>query len=403
MSPALKDVLSIISKKLGVDYNSFNVNKYKSKSVRLLYHKDNEDVVDNSAPIVSISVGATRRFSITDSKKMKKGRLFKSFILKENTGFIMKSGVQERLYHKVETGRGYLHEECGVRYSLVFRLLKSHRTPPPDQEFPSVMSQTAPAMSTAPAISSPVVSPIAVSSHDVTPSAVPTADPSTAPKIPAVEHLTAPTLHCDKQADHSSCSSVLVIGSSLIKGLREKLLSSRGVNVKVHSKPGAHFSTIQKELNELMKKQTVCPTCISKVFIVAGGNDAQNCNSIHDEMQLYDSFNSLLHYVNSCFTSAAVNVLSLIPRQLADSAHLTRMMWVNNFMMNVCNSLSYCRFINIFTHFLNNSRRFINHGEMILNRKLYFSDKDMIHFSDVGSAVLAKTIIGAIYRPFPKL
>ena len=133
-----------------------------------------------------------------------------------------------------------------------------------------------------------------------------------------------------------------------------------------------------------------------KVFIVGGGNDAQNCRSDSDLLQIVNSFNSLLHYIKSCFPAVVVNVLSVIPRKLADSGHLNRMMWVNSFMRNSC-SVNNCRFVDIFTHYLKHSWKFVTEGKMIMKRNLY--SKDMIHFSDIGTSVLAKTIIGVIYLP----
>ena len=134
------------------------------------------------------------------------------------------------------------------------------------------------------------------------------------------------------------------------------------------------------------------PTFVEKIGVfvrehslIARGPPSTLLPTIYKSRQLYNSFNNLLQYVRLNFPAAAINVLSLIPRRLADAGHLSRMMCVNEYMRNTCTQYN-CRFVDIFTHFLSNSRQFIHNGEMILIEKLYYPD-DMIHFSDVGYAV----------------
>ena len=177
-------------------------------------------------------------------------------------------------------------------------------------------------------------------------------------------------------------------------------LSERGKKVLVRTKSGAHFHNIQAEVENVIRERIVCTECIREIVVISGGNDTQNCHSNEDELKLRNSFITLLHYINSCLPSVKTNVFSLIPRLAADPCHISRMMHVNDFLMHTCNQFN-CTFIDVFTNFLTYSRQFINHGIMILNRKL-FSPRDMIHLNDIGTSVLAKIIIGVLYRPFPR-
>lgn len=87
------------------------------------WHQDNEPAIDQSQPIMTFSVGATRRFWISDSKN--RDNRTQSYVqnLKENSVFTMKPGLQETHFHKLDQGRSSFRGECGQRFSLTFRKL----------------------------------------------------------------------------------------------------------------------------------------------------------------------------------------------------------------------------------------------------------------------------------------
>lgn len=91
-SPIISTVLDIVKKYLGYDgLNSVLINKYRNKNTTLGWHKDDEKEIDQSCPVVSLSIGATRRFSISDSKfKSDRTHYFTKY-LENNDIFVMKS------------------------------------------------------------------------------------------------------------------------------------------------------------------------------------------------------------------------------------------------------------------------------------------------------------------------
>ena len=170
----------------------------------------------------------------------------------------------------------------------------------------------------------------------------------------------------------------------------------RGKNVRVSSNSGAHFCDVQEDLERDLKRGDICAHCVTEIVLVVGGNDAQNAKSFHKIQTLNESFVRLLDFTTYSFRNARVNVFSTIPRILVDQHHLSRIFHTNDFMFNVTNQYANCRFVNVSSHFLRWDRL---SNEMILDRKLF--NDSWIHFSKVGTSVLAKVIIGVIYRPWP--
>ncbi len=130
-------VLSIVSSKMGVSYNSILVTKYRDRNVGLGWHKDNEAEIDQSVPISTLSIGATRRFLISDSKdKTSRTQLYEK-ALAENSVLTMQSSLQNTHYHRLAEGRGSISSKRGVRLSLTFRRLKSSTDISQNTEVPS--------------------------------------------------------------------------------------------------------------------------------------------------------------------------------------------------------------------------------------------------------------------------
>ncbi len=70
ISSTLQKVLDTVNHKLGANFNSILINKYKDKNTALGWHQDNETCVVQQEAIATLSVGAVRRFQITDSKEV---------------------------------------------------------------------------------------------------------------------------------------------------------------------------------------------------------------------------------------------------------------------------------------------------------------------------------------------
>ncbi len=296
--PLVKDsiisqVLDTVNSKLGLNYNSILVNKYKTKNVSLGWHKDDEAEIDTNVPISSLSFGAIRRFQICDVVERSKRSQFFECELKENSLITMNSGIHRTHFHRVAQGRRSKDGECGIRYSLTFRRLNS--TPPTPSKSPVTF--------------------VRASTAETSPTQVTTQAHRT--HIPA--------------SNHDSCINTLVFGSSLTKDLDANILSKRGKTFKVFTKGGARVETIISMIKEAVDKGEVCLSCVESVFIVGGGNDAENVRSTSGIEKLKASYQKLIDVLNSKFCNIRINILSLIPRRCNSYLHLQRIFIINNF------------------------------------------------------------------------
>ena len=91
------------------------------------------------------------------------------------------------------------------------------------------------------------------------------------------------------------------------------------------------------------------------------------------------------------FPNAKISIVSLIPRKAWYYTHIRNMHKLNEWLELFCSENS-CRFVNMFTHFLNKLPHIWE-----LNRKLF--KNDLIHFSNIGNSVLAKVLIGVANSP----
>ena len=81
--------------------------------------------VDSSAPIASLSIGATRLFAITDNLDAKMRSEMLEIPLADKALLIMKPGLQQTHFHKVDYGamEGLIPNMANVEYILTFRRL----------------------------------------------------------------------------------------------------------------------------------------------------------------------------------------------------------------------------------------------------------------------------------------
>ena len=352
-------VLDIVNCKLGKNYNSVLVSKYHNKNTFLDWHKDNEPEVDPSIPISTLSIGATRRFMISDHREQAKRTQFIEKELGDNSILVMAPSLQFTHYHKVACGRYSFPDERGARYSLTFRRLRMRPNPGPTLS-----------------ISPPPVT-VSVQNESI-----------------------AANVHINKVPEHTNCYNCLVFGSSLTGGLKEDVLTKRehDKTFKVYCQPGARVATVNNKIKDVFENNMVCRECVDNVFIVCGGNDTENIRSRKGMETLKKSFTLLIEDLSNFLPDARINVLSLIPRRLVDDGHLYRIHETNEFLTSLCPMYKNCFLISIFTNYLSYKERFFNYGEYYLNKKLFKSDR--LHFSPLGQSVLAKVLIGVANRPY---
>ena len=198
--PLLVHILNVVNQRLSTHFNSILVNFYPDSDTILPYHKDDETKLDKSAPIATLSIGATRYMEFAKSKSSNPVHRQQ---LMSNSLFVMEPSTQISHFHRI-AGGGSSHHRLEHRFSLTFRKLtspgdtarspSSRTAPTPDPVFASPsFAATAPtpdpvfASSSAPATAPTPDPAFALSSAAAT---APTPDPAFASSSPAA---TAPT------------------------------------------------------------------------------------------------------------------------------------------------------------------------------------------------------------------
>ena len=366
-------VMDKVNGKLGSNFNSILINKYRDLNVSLGWHKDDEEVIDQTVAIATLSIGAARRFEISDSKvDYKITQLYRRDLV-DNSVLIMKPGLQDSHFHRICVGRKGRSTERGIRYSLTFRRLRAplhtaHAANSPAKTLPAPDSPVATVSNSQTVINEAV-------SEDITHS---------------LENHHSPS-------SHSNCVNTIVYGSSLTKDLKCDLLSKRGKSFRVFTRGGARVQTVIKMVKDSVDKGEVCPSCVENVFLVVGGNDVQNIRAESSLETLKSSYKELFDCINSKLPVVRINIISLIPRE-CDYLHLQRMFYINEFLKEICsNDNSNLFFVPMFTKYLLYKDIYHKSKQVYLNPKLFHRDR--VHFSNIGTSVLAKTLIAVANFP----
>jgi len=128
ITPWNESVLNIkseIFKRTGVDYDSCNINFYRSGNDHLGWHIDPEDEGLWTFPIASVSLGASRLFQMRRYERIngeKKVGTIHAITLESGSLLVMPAGFQARWLHRLPPVPS--SRNCGSRINLTFRRIK---------------------------------------------------------------------------------------------------------------------------------------------------------------------------------------------------------------------------------------------------------------------------------------
>ena len=350
----MSELLEKVNSMMGTKYNSMLINCYNTYKHYLGAHKDNEKCLDPTAPISTLSFGATRRLNI--SLNSEKHKTVQEVLLVPGSMFTMLPGFQDSYYHSLARGRKSFPNERGVRYSITLRqLLPSTEDNQPAQK-----------------VEKPV---------------------------PLVEIQSSPTSTVSPAANgcDSNTPDSFVFGSSLVKGLDEHKLSKHAKKFKVFCNRGAVVRNIYEDVEKVRDGREYDTTKVTSVFLLCGGNDVESLgkggNMNMNINFLCEDIEDLVDLVKEVFFNAKVHFISLIPRKAMYYGHIRNMHKVNDWLSVFCRSMS-VRYVDIFSFFVNKTP-----SGWWLNLKLF--NRSKLHFSPTGDSVLAKVCIGVANSPRP--
>lgn len=113
LTPALQDLLSLVNEITKSDFNGILINEYESGNDSIGAHSDDESGLGKNG-VVAISMGATRKFRITDKKTKK---IVKDIDLEDGYMIHMGGDFQKEFKHEIPVQKLVL----GSRLSFTFR------------------------------------------------------------------------------------------------------------------------------------------------------------------------------------------------------------------------------------------------------------------------------------------
>ena len=360
-------------------------------------------MLDPNSPIGALSRGAARQLQVSLNED--KNSVICDILLHPGSFLMMKAGFQDRFYHQLAKGRRSTNietKETGTRDSMTFRTILPQQSdavsevkktfpitaqtissPPQQQEkTPMLLKTIAEEVVT---VEDKVVEVEKVAAGEV---AGPDEDEVNAERR-RKSKLKTPVVTSSE--DNPAVCDAVVFGSSLVKDLSPKLLAKYGKKFTILSHSSAHVEDIIEDIKAAKDKGTIACDGVKTAFFVCGGNDVENLPGDHTLDNIKEDFVRLMTVAKDVFPSAAINIVSLIPRRVNKygQEHVWLMHDINNFLSIECKKRQ-IRFVNAYSCYIRSSGR--------LNYRLFNGSK--LHFSDVGNAVLGKLIIAVTHRPY---
>lgn len=115
-TPETAEIRDRLEKRLGVRFNGMLGNLYQNERDSISAHADDETDLDPTAPIASVSLGATRRFVV----RHRTSRSRHVVDLVHGSLIIMAGATQRVSEHSIPK----LKDPCGPRINLTFRRMK---------------------------------------------------------------------------------------------------------------------------------------------------------------------------------------------------------------------------------------------------------------------------------------
>src|SRR5579872_3540184 len=97
-APEIEAVRNKIRARYGGDYNSVLLNRYANAQDSVSWHSDDEPEMDSEHPIASLSLGASRAFSV---RPIARNRAARTYVLTAGSLLVMAPGSQEKYQHCV--------------------------------------------------------------------------------------------------------------------------------------------------------------------------------------------------------------------------------------------------------------------------------------------------------------
>ena len=412
--PVIKSVMSKINSEFGCELNCTLVSFYKDGEVNARLHRDDEEELDQTQPIVVISLGTVRSVEFVDNKQESFRSNALSLSPAEGSVYIMRAGCQQRFRHRVRMNK----RAKGFRISLSFRAFLPQPRPvstpcssaysftTPDSKFAdnSVTSNkqvldTPVAPRSAPAVEtlfkqrpSPSIESLRKDSVDAASSPIPSG------YSPFPSHLMNSSKSMLPNSDHKSAEKLcLLFGTSITEHVDEKMMS-KGNRVVVNiSSSGATIENINKMASDFHYENPQSVHKVDKIVLSVGTNDVKwyNCFAKDMRRDLKPKLVKLVQDLKHLYPSAHISFQTVLPIRVVYKYTAASIHQFNNLLLEVCTQFG-CTFFDCFARFLDCEGTYYS-------RHLF---RDNWHLNNIGLKVLCRAlkflIYGNLYNPLPR-
>ena len=348
--PTIKELLIELISDMGIDLNSCLVSFMRDGRCSLRLHDDGEDSIDQSQPIVVLSIGEGRKVDFLGCYQRSHESPAISFVPESGSVYSMLSGCQEWFKHRILADRKCVNP----RFSLSFRCMKLNPqtgvvVSPVQQQ--NASQTTTPAASASPEVAkAPTLPPLPPSTVSSASSASGSSDVSP----PGAECISSPASppRQDTQSRpyRKSRGSTVLFGTSITSSVVGRRLGHKGRNVINISESGATVATISDMVDDF-KHFDADADNIDKVVLCFGTNDIKS--AWKGVGHLKDAVFDLVSKVKGYFPGAIVLVFNVLPMKNRHWFTCRNVILFNQILQDVCyRTNSY--YVDCFKTFLSN-------------------------------------------------
>ena len=449
--PSIKRTLNKINSDFGFKLNCALVSYYKNGEVCARLHADDETELDQTQPIVVVSLGAVRTVQFVDNRQESFRSNALSFNPSEGSLYIMKAGCQQKFRHRVRMNKRIKD----YRISISFRAFKPQQSSdtgpvslppadasspisnPSDSSFATAGSRASVSQTTA---EEPVQSPVIVKQLEdllppdilsselrrkfalrpthlpvpVAPLEEPPGQISSTSPLPKVSHdvssininskedqgyspfpvHTANNRSYDPVSKEKLC---VIFGTSITEFVEESLMSKGNRTVVNISSSGANIQNIRKMAEDFHFENPKSLHKIDKIIVSVGTNDIKWYNSFKRNMRhdIKPKLVLLIEDLKKLYPSAQIHFHTVLPMRVVYKYTATSVHQFNNILFELCCQYG-CIFFDCFA-------RFLNKDGVFYNRALF---RDNWHLNNAGLKVFCRAlkflIYGKLFNPLPR-
>ena len=380
--PQIKKLLEKINKELGSELNSCLVTRY-GPGEGVGYHADNEEALEESSPIVVVSLGAPGTVDFIPYLGDGRRKPVLSMTVNQGDGYTMVAGCQEHFKHRVQ-------KVDGVRYALSFR--RRHSASPRASSPIPPRQPLAEPQSPAPALLRAAPMPVVNGYQPLgRRTLLPTPTLPSPPPQPPTPSVTIPgTKRRAPLLPSPTPPSTLVLGTSMTKWLSE---DPALVNVSVS---GARLCRPNENwkgslAGEMLKGLEDTGLAVKKVILAFGTNDIRHwggfVGSRKGKGDVYKALVDLVREVRRIFGEEVEIVLpTVIPIRPDHGWTASNVFMLNRIIGNVGLTLN-CRVVDWTREFLDARFEF--------DERLF--SKDGVHLNRYGYDVLNNIVHEEIF------